>query len=242
MSDIDYFSIVEATHDVQNPSSPAKLREVAEHLEVGAGDRVLDVGAGRGWWAAELAAMGAEVVGLELNPEFAAAARDRAEQGGLTDRIRLVTGPALDFSPEAGSCEVATCLGATFALGGYRAALEWMTGALGERGRIAVGDVHSVDGSSTEELPSLIELVHIAEEFDVEVTGIVSASVDDWDRYESRQWKNAHDWAQRNPEHPQRDVVLADSRRFRNDYLTRERGSLGWSIIIGELRPQVTSG
>ncbi|MCX2733144.1 methyltransferase domain-containing protein [Saccharopolyspora sp. NFXS83] len=234
MSDIDYFSIVESTHDIQNPSSPAKLREVAEHLEIGAGDQVLDVGSGRGWWAGELAAMGAEVVGLEINDEFVDAARKRADGAGLTDRVRHVAGPALDFEP--GTYSVVTCLGASFALGGYRAALEWMVGTLVERGRIAIGDVHSVDGSSTDELPSLIELVHIAEEFGVEVTGLVSASVDDWDRYESGHWKNVHSWVKRNPDHPDRHTVLADSRRFRNDYLTRERGSVGWSILIGELK------
>ncbi|WP_243787831.1 cyclopropane-fatty-acyl-phospholipid synthase family protein [Saccharopolyspora gloriosae] len=234
MSDIDYFSIVESTHDVQNPSSPAKLREVAEHLEIGAGDQVLDIGSGRGWWAAELAAMGAEVVGLEINSEFVHAARKRVHDAGLTDRVRHVEGPALDFEP--GRYTVATCLGASFALGGYRAALEWMAGTLVEQGRVAIGDVHSVDGSSTEELPSLIELVHIAEEFGVEVTGLVSASVDDWDRYESGHWKNVHSWAKRNPDHPDRQTVMADSRRFRNDYLTRERGSIGWSILVGELK------
>ncbi|MEU6132940.1 class I SAM-dependent methyltransferase [Saccharopolyspora sp. NPDC047091] len=236
MSDSDYFSIVESTHDVQNPISPAKLREVAEHLEIGAGDRVLDIGAGRGWWAAELAAMGADVVGLESNEEFVRAARERAASSGLTDRVRHVHGPALEFEPEPGGYAVATCLGASFALGGFRASMEWMVAALLEHGRFAIGDVHSVDGSSTEELPSLIELVHVAEEFDVEVTGLVSASLDDWDRYESGQWKNAHTWAKCNPEHPDRDRVLGDSRRFRNDYLTRERGSLGWSVLVGERR------
>lgn len=233
MNEAEYFSIVEATHEVQNPTTPAKLREVAEYLEIGAGDRVLDIGSGRGFWAVLLAGRGADVVGLEINADFAAAAERRAAASGVGQQVRTVLGPAADFPVEPGEYTVASCLGASFALGGYRSALERMAEELGAGGRLAIGDLHSTDGSSSDELPSLAELVHIAEEFDFEITGIVSACDDDWDRYESLHWKNAHDWACRNPEHPDREVLLADSRRFRNDYLVN-REQLGWTIVLGE--------
>ena len=232
MNEADYFSIVEATHDIQNPTSPGKLREVAERLEVGDGDRVLDIGSGRGFWPVLLAERGADVVGLEINPGFAAAAERRAAEAGVQEKVRTVVGPAADFPVEPGGYAVASCLGASFALGGYRAALERLSEELAAGGRLAIGDLHSTDGTSTDELPSLAELVHIVEEFDFEIVGIVAAGHDDWDRYESLHWKNAHDWAVRNPEHPDREAVLADSRRFRNDYLAN-RGQLGWTIVCG---------
>ncbi|MBK0869856.1 MULTISPECIES: cyclopropane-fatty-acyl-phospholipid synthase family protein [unclassified Saccharopolyspora] len=232
MNETEYVAIAESGHEVQNPTSPAKLGEVAEHLEIGAGDRVLDVGSGRGFWAVELAKLGADVVGLEINADFTAAAEQRAAAAGVRQRLRTVLGPAAEFEPEPGASTVGSCLGASFAFGGYRQALEWLAGALADGGRLAIGELHSLDDSAGDELPSLSELVHIAEELDFEVTGLVSASTDDWDRYESQHWKNVLDWAKRNPEHPERDSVLADSRRFRNDYLSH-RGELGWTIVLG---------
>ncbi|QUH02757.1 class I SAM-dependent methyltransferase [Saccharopolyspora erythraea] len=231
MADVNYYSVVESTHDVQNPASKEKLRLVADYLEVSPGDRVLDVGSGRGWWNVELAARGADVTGLEINEDFAAAAVLRAEQAGAA--VRTVIGPAAEFEAQAGAYDVVTCIGASFALDGYRPALGWMCDAVRDGGRIAIGEVHLDDGEPDEEVPSLVELVHIAEEHGVEVTGLVSASVDDWDRYESGHWASAHRWARDNPDHAQRQEILAQARANQSAYLTRTRGLLGWSILVG---------
>ena len=75
-------------------------------------------------------------------------------------------------------------------------------------------------------------VAHVAAEFDLDVVGIVSANTDDWDRYESRQWLNAREWFDGNPDHPRRHEVLATSRAHRESYLRDERGQLGWSVLV----------
>ena len=237
MADLNYFSIAESTHDFQNPTTADKLRLAADYLDVTAGDSVLDVGSRRGWWAVELAGRGAAVTGLELNPDFAVAAGLRAERAGV--EVRTVVGPALEFAPEPGSYDVVTCLGATFALEGYRPALAWMTEAVREGGRIAVGELHTADPGvePDDDVPSLTELVHIAEEHGVEITGMVSACVDDWDRYESLHWANVHRWARANPDDPRRAEIVALCRDYQSDYLTNTRGLLGWTILVGVRTP-----
>jgi protein-L-isoaspartate(D-aspartate) O-methyltransferase len=61
----------------QTISQPLVVARMCELLHVHAGDRVLDVGTGSGYHAAVLAALGARVVSIELEPELSAAAAPR---------------------------------------------------------------------------------------------------------------------------------------------------------------------
>ncbi len=67
----------------QTISQPLMVAVVAQALEVGPGDRVLDVGTGSGYQAAVLAACGATVVGIERVPELARAAQQRLASAGF---------------------------------------------------------------------------------------------------------------------------------------------------------------
>jgi protein-L-isoaspartate(D-aspartate) O-methyltransferase len=76
----------------QTISQPLIVATVVQALEVGAGDRVLDVGSGSGYQAAVLAACGARVFGIERVPELAAAARQRLADAGFNVDIRVGDG------------------------------------------------------------------------------------------------------------------------------------------------------
>ncbi|HWF58244.1 MAG TPA: protein-L-isoaspartate(D-aspartate) O-methyltransferase [Candidatus Dormibacteraeota bacterium] len=76
----------------QTISQPLIVATVVQALEVGAGDRVLDVGTGSGYQAAVLAACGARVYGIERVPELAAAARLRLAEAGFDVDIRVGDG------------------------------------------------------------------------------------------------------------------------------------------------------
>jgi 23S rRNA (adenine-N6)-dimethyltransferase len=69
---------------------PARLAaEIVRHARVGAGDLVLDLGAGRGALTAPLAATGARVVAVEINPGYAESLR-RSFAG--TPNVSVVAG------------------------------------------------------------------------------------------------------------------------------------------------------
>lgn len=239
MADMAYFSVVEATHEIQNPYSPEKLRRVAEYLAPRPGERVLDIGAGRGWWAVELASRhGVSVTACEINEDFADAARLRARDAGVADLVEVVVGPAAEF-PGRGF-DVVTCIGASFALDGYEPALDWMVAAARPAGRLAIGEVHVVDGEPRElfgmSLTDLAGLVAALDARGVEPTGIVASSVHDWDHYESQHWRGVDAWARAHPDDPRRAEFVELSRGFRDQYLRELRGRMGWSVLTGRHR------
>ncbi|MFL5820475.1 MAG: class I SAM-dependent methyltransferase [Solirubrobacteraceae bacterium] len=79
----------------------AKLEMVCRKLELGPGQRVLDVGCGWGSFAIHAAGRhGVEVVGITLSEPQARAARERAREAGLGDRIDIRVADYRELSGE----------------------------------------------------------------------------------------------------------------------------------------------
>jgi MPBQ/MSBQ methyltransferase len=68
-------------------------KHVLERLEMGSGQRLLDVGCGIGGTSRMAAMAGAEVTGIDLTPDFIKAATTLTESVGLSDRVSYVTTP-----------------------------------------------------------------------------------------------------------------------------------------------------
>ena len=75
----------------QTISQPYIVALMIETARIGAGDRVLEVGAGSGYAAAVMGLLGARVVAIERKPELAAAAGERLARLGYTN-VRIVDG------------------------------------------------------------------------------------------------------------------------------------------------------
>lgn len=76
----------------QSISQPLMVATLVQALEVRPGDRVLDVGTGSGYQAAVLAAMGAEVVGVERIAELAGSAQKRLADLGFDVAVHVGDG------------------------------------------------------------------------------------------------------------------------------------------------------
>ena len=85
----------------QTISQPYMVAFMSEQLEVEAGDRVLEVGTGSGYQAAVLAAMGVEVVSIEIIPELARSAAGRLDELGFNN-VTVVSGDGYFGMPEYG--------------------------------------------------------------------------------------------------------------------------------------------
>lgn len=237
----EFWSIVERDHTIQNPSTPEKLRLLDDYCRVRDGLKVLDVGCGKGWllreWARRWQIAG---TGLEINPWFVAEARRLSAANGLDDRIAFLEGPALDFAPDPAGYDVVLCIGASFALGGFDAALDWMRSALRPGGVLAIGEPFANEVPFPEALRDewgefprdLAATAGALAAHGLELSGLVVASPDDWDRYESPKWSAAREWAAEHADHPGRGELLRQVAADRERYLRWERRFLGWAIFV----------
>ena len=243
MNIFEFFATIERYHTIQNPTSEEKLDLATRYCGLRDGMRILDVGCGKGWLLRRIAKrFDIQATGLEINRKFAAEARRLAAEENLTERIQIVEGPALEFHPEPESFDVVMCIGASFALGGFEPALDWMGRAAKRGGTIALGEVFAMElpyppevslGSRADtDYPdrSLWTTVETMRAHGMPLRGLVEASTDDWHRYHSLHWQAGLDWALENPGHPDAGR-LNDATAMRRN-LELDGRYLGWAIFV----------
>jgi cyclopropane fatty-acyl-phospholipid synthase-like methyltransferase len=113
-----YHVVAESEHELQNPTTPGKIRLLGDRMRLGTRSNVLDVASGRGGPAIILAeTFRCHITCVEKAEEFDAAARRRAHEEGLDQLIEFVHADARDFLAEHEGYDAAMCLGASFNLG-----------------------------------------------------------------------------------------------------------------------------
>jgi protein-L-isoaspartate O-methyltransferase len=222
-----WHELVERDHDLQNPTTPEKIRRVGEYLRLGAESRVLDVACGQAGPALVLArAFGCRIHGVEVSDAFAAEARRRVAEAGLAHLVDVELAEAASVELEPGTFDAALCIGAAFVWGHVGDAAAALLPALVPGGGVAVGEPFwRAPRRKAEGFVDLRATVARFEDAGVELIGLVAASEDDWDRYESLHWRAAYETGD--------DDVRATSRSRRESYLTRQRADLGWAIFVG---------
>jgi len=236
-----WHAVVEARHELQNPTSPRKIRELGERLGLRADSHVLDIASGNGGPALILAeTFGCRLTCVERAPEFVATARERTAAAGLEDRIEIVEADAATY--ELGRYDAALCIGATFAYGGLVPTLERLRPAAP---LLAVGEPYwrvwplptapEAEGEERTDEGEWLPLLPTIERFEstgVRVVSLIASAEDDWDRYESLHWLTLDEWLEANPDHPQADEFRARGAAHRARYLAWERAVMGWAIFV----------
>lgn len=237
-----WHAVVEAEHDIQNPTSEEKIRLLGMRLGLGPDSHVVDIASGRSGPAIVLAReFGCRVTCVERAPEFLASARERIAEASLEDRIELVQADAATY--ELGRYDAALCIGATFVYGGLVPTLEhlrpsapllavgepyWRTWPLPHEPEVA-GSTLRTDEDEWLPLPETIER---AESAGVRVVSLIASSEDDWDRYESLHWQTLDRWLSANRNHLQAAEFRARGAAERDRYLRWERTVMGWAIFV----------
>jgi SAM-dependent methyltransferase len=236
-----WHAVAESRHELQNPTSPEKIRLLGERLGLGPESHVLDLASGNGGPALLLAeAFGCRITCVERAPEFIATARERTAAAGLEDRIEIIEADAATY--ELGRYDAALCIGATFVYGGLVPTLERLRAAAP---LLAVGEPYwrvwplppapEEDGlqrTAEDEFLPLPATIERAESAGVRVVSLIASSEDDWDRYESLHWQTLDRWLAENPDHPQAEEFRARGAADRDRYLRWERAVMGWAIFV----------
>jgi SAM-dependent methyltransferase len=175
--------------------------------------------------------------GLDVNRAFLDHARRKAVERGLMGRLSFVEGPASAFEAVPASYDVVLCLGTSFALGGFVAALDWMAGVVRPGGSMVIGDMtlkHRPAVNTHEVLPpDALDSIAVIERHGAEVSATISASDADFERYVSHHRQATLAWGREHPGHAFHAEVLERSRRDWTYYLRTIRPMLGWTIFVG---------
>ena len=141
--------------DSFHPGGERLTRVLAERMRLGPGDRVLDVGCGRGASALLLAReWGCRVVGIDFGEQNLEEASRAAADAGLAERATFRSGEAeaLDFTDGAFDAVICECVLSTFPDKGTP--LQEMRRVLAGKGRLGITDV-TLRGGLPEELQGI---------------------------------------------------------------------------------------
>lgn len=238
--------IAEAGHRILNPFTDDKLMLLAAVARLGPDTRILDLACGKG----ELLCRWAETFGItghgvDLSEVFLAAARDRAEELDVADRVSFELGDAGEFAAEPASYDVVSCLGATWIGGGLAGTLDLMRPAMRPDGLLLVGEpywtkpppdaAYDALGVVRDEYTSLAGTAERFAAAGFDLVEMVLADGDSWDRYAAAQWWTLADWLRVNADDPRHDDVRTFRDRWRRAHLEYGRRYFGWGVFV--LRP-----
>jgi len=233
------WEIVERDHEIQNPTSPEKIRRLGALMRLTSGSRVLDVACGKAGPAAILAeTYGCRISGVELRPGFADEARVRIAERGLDSLIDVQTGDASELILEPEAWDAALCIGAAFVWGTIADAAAALRPAVRPGAFVAIGEPFwrqwpLPEGIDAETFVGLEDTVERFERAGLATIGILAASEDDWDHYRSLHWRAIEEWLSEHPDDVEAEAIRVQHARRRRDYFRFERALLGWAIFVG---------
>jgi len=242
-----HHEIAETNHRILNPLVEPQLRLLGGIARVGPGTRQLDLACGKGELLCRWAEwFGSGGVGVDLSPVFSAAARARAVELEVADRLEIVTGDAAAYDAAPAAFDIVSCIGATWIGGGLAGTVDLLRPALKPGGLILIGEpfwsepptpeclaAHDMSPDDYASLEGTFKRLHFA---GLELVEMVLATPETWDRYEASQWMTVTDWLAANPTDPDHDAMV----RFRDDnrrtYLRWGRRYLGWGVFVTRAR------
>lgn len=244
-----FHEIAEGDHPILNPFSSEKLDLLGSILNLDSSVRVLDLACGKGEmlvrWANQYEIRG---VGVDISDVFLSAAHQRAYMMNVGDKVNFVHADAASYPESHHQFDLIACLGATWIGGGLSGTLALMRQALNPAGGVLlVGEPFWIKPPQDEVLTAL-DIDHDTftslggtlerfEEAGVELVDMVLADQHDFDRYESRQWLNVHQFLAENETYRDSDTLRAWMSQRRTNYLKYQRGYLGWGVFVLEVPP-----
>lgn len=229
-------TITQGELEIMNPISEEKLLRAGKMAGLCPGKRVLDIGCGNGTalslWHKTFGITG---TGIEIRPSSAARARNTL--AGTPIEIRCVDASVL--VPKE-PYDAVTALGTSFIFGGAEKALAHLAEYADENGSVVlIGDrfwrtdrVPPEFARGWTEVPTAYELAVTARELGFTLTGMITASTDEWDAYESAIWNSALAYIDLHENEPAADELAAYLEQIQDEYLAYGREYIGWGLFV----------
>jgi SAM-dependent methyltransferase len=244
-----FFDITHRDHVVCNPTSVGKLDELIGLLDLGPGARVLDIASGKGEFIVRVAerfggpgGLSFHGVTVDISPFCVADLRAKVGARVPEADFEILEMDGADYRPEPDAFDLASCMGGSWVYGGHRATLRALADATRPGGCVLAGEPFWKQEPAAEYLAwsgmdragfgTHAENVEAGEaEGLVPLLALVSTG-DEWDRYETLQWRATARCADSQPADPDVAEVVIRVARNRHEYVTWGRDTLGWALYL----------
>jgi trans-aconitate methyltransferase len=243
MDEWRYRTITHTDHVVCNPTSPERLDELIELLDLSVAARVWEAAPGKGEFLVRVVERyKVHATGVDLSPYEIVGARERVAARVPGADVTLIEGDAAQHLPEPGLTDLAVCLGASWIWGGHRGTLEALRGVARPGGLVLVGEpfwmrepdpAYLADAEHAGDMFSTLEgNAEIGREVGLTLLYVLVSSPAEWDRFELLQLRAAERFAATHPDDPDVGELVARTRRRNSAYLRWGRDTLGWAIYL----------
>jgi len=236
-------TIRESSLRILNPFSAAKVATLGEAVGLAAGITVLDLCCGKGealsTWARDHGITG---TGVDVSTIFLAAARERATELDVADRVTFVHADASDYVAET-PVDVAACIGATWIGDGVDGTVALLARSLRPGGTMLIGEpywrsepphqeaVEACHASARSDYDTLPELVERFGRLGYDVVEMVLADPDSWDRYVASRWRNIRLFVDAHPDDELAPRFRAELDNDPRNYVRYRRDLMGWGVF-----------
>ncbi|MFI9816669.1 SAM-dependent methyltransferase [Saccharothrix variisporea] len=225
--------------DFNSPLSDARSYDLIASLGDLRGSTVVDYGCG--WAELLLRAVEHEPtargVGVDGDEHAIERGRANARARGLSERVELHLGDVTTW--DGPTADVAVSMGSSHAWGGTLQTLAALHERIRPGGLLLLGDgfwerpplEHIAEAFAGDALGSLDELVDAAMEAGFRLFNLTTASLDEWDGFESRWCLARERWLAEHPDHVEAAEVRRIVDEHRDLWLKGYRGSLGFAYL-----------
>ncbi len=236
----DYYDIAERFIELINPTTNAKMMQLAEILGLKPNQQVIDFGCGYAemltLWAQK---HGIKGIGIDIRSNACKRAEKKIIDNNIQESIKVVCGNAKEYTFEPYKYDFACCIGATFIWGGWGETIEGMRKAIVPHGKLVIGELHwqneyipapifrNTPGTLTE-----LELWQMAMDKGYEIEYLLRSSQEEWDNYNASNWRGLIHWIQENSSHPERDQVVKFLHTEQEEYFRYTKDNFGWAIYV----------
>ncbi len=238
-----FHEIAETYHRILNPFTEEQLELLGGICRLRPSMRQLDLACGKAEmlcrWARDHGITG---VGVDISTVFLDAARARAMELGVAEKVTLVQGDAGGYPRPTRDFDVVSCIGATWIGNGLLGTLALMKPALKPGGLLLVGEPYWIEtppvaayaalGVGADDYLSLDGTLDRIESAGAELVELVLASLEGWDRYVAPQWAAIHDFLSAHPNDPEAPALREWVRSSRRSYLQYGRRYFGWGVFV----------
>jgi SAM-dependent methyltransferase len=238
-----FTSIAHRDHTLLSPIHGERLDRLIEMLALQPGDRVLDVGCGKGEMLRRVVErFDADGVGVDINPRFVAEAERHAIAGPSRGQLEFQNVAARELALQPASLAAMLCMAASHAYGGFRPLLREARRMLCPGGLLLAAEGFWMRPPDPEYLAlleaTLDELtthegnqtVALEEGFTVRHSEV--ASVEEWDDYEGRYAAAVERFVAEHPDDPDASAMRDRIRRWRDGYTRWGRDTLGMGFYL----------